>query len=164
MHCICRAALLASALALPLGVFTPRVAIAPAGLRLVRDVYGSVTNFAAMFMEPTADDRALEIVRELEADQQTARDGRAEQNEKLAKDLAKLDPGARAERLAKLDPATRSTVRRKLRAASMTSSEMALSRLTAEARATAIERITAGMGEAEASAYLARLRSLGLAE
>ena len=143
-------------------VSDPRFAIVPAALRVARDAYGMATNTVGMLTEPTADENRLEIIRSIAEDQKAIRDGKAEATAALVKDLAKLPPADLQQRLARLDADTRATVTRKLRAAQMTASEAALEKLTKENRKAAIERITAGMGAEEKSAYLARLKSLGL--
>lgn len=153
-----------AAIALAAGAFDPRAAILPAGVRLVRDAYGIGSNIVGMFLEDTPDDTALEIIRPIAEAQASTRSGRSEEIAAMAKTLAKLPPAARADTLQELDSTTRAAVMRRLRAASMTSSEAALSRLTVENRALAIEQITATLPPSERETYLARLRSLGLAE
>jgi hypothetical protein len=162
MDLLTRGQQLASAVALGVGAFDSRAAIVPAGLRLARDSYGMVTNFASLFMEPSKDDAALEVIREIAADQKEQRDGKSEEIDKLAKDLAKLPADSRALQLAKLDRDTRMRLKRKLKAADMTASETALSRLSKDNRKAAVEKITAGMDDTERRAYTERLRTLGL--
>ena len=139
-----------------------RFAILPAVLRVARDAYGMATNTVGMLTEPTADENRLEIIRSIAEDQKATRDGKAEATAALVKDLAKLPPADLQQRLARLDADTRATVTRKLRAAQMTASEAALEKLSKENRKIAVERITDGMTPAEKTAYLDRLKSLGL--
>lgn len=155
---------LTSAFAAAAGAIDPRFAIVPAALRVTRDTFGLATNFSHLFTEPTADDTRLEIVREFAAQDKTTRTGTKERNDKLAADLLKLPAPERAKAITKLDKDTRTAITRRLRAAEMTSSEAALARLSADTRKAAIEKLAATMTPQEKTAFIDRLRHLGLAD
>jgi orotate phosphoribosyltransferase len=154
---------LTAAIALAAGGFDPRAAIVPALIRAARDAQGAAGNAWGAVTPESADDKALSIAKEFQKTEKTERDGKAEANATLAKELLKLPATERAAKLGKLDKDTRGAVTRKLKAASMTPAEAALARLPKDARTAAIEKITAGMEAAAKADYLDRLKALGLA-
>lgn len=141
-----------------------KLAIVPAALRITRDVAGITTNLIAAVTDDSTEEKAMQMIREARATTTANRGDRTEQINQLAKDLRKLEPAARAAQLDNLDKETREAVARKILLASMTPSEQALAKLSRETRAATIGKIIADMEETERTSYLARLRSIHLAD
>ena len=148
---------LAAATAAVAGMFDPRAAALPAGLRLARDAQGAADNLVT-----SDEEQRLAIIVQVKTDLKPDRAERTRQISTIANELAALDSETRAQRLSALPDADRTAVQRKLRLRSMTLTEQALAALPTNQRAEAIARILAATPEADRPALQDRLRSLKL--